>query len=163
MSKIVPKPAAKATAIAMPSNAQPIVDVLTQNEESQQVQEDQGNAAALIGDAKDIEMQKAFEDRLAAGTYCIEKAKELGFADHPKFKPKTAPYLKIQHEFECIDEDKTDEDNSKKIIYRAHKYGKCVNCKKHFDQCRLLDMDAVGGLFYCENYSARANGFRRQR
>ncbi len=75
---------------------------------------------------REAQYKAALLAQAKAGKYTRAQAEALGIADSKDFVPATVPYLKTEHVFERIDDERYM--HPKHGMVNGFKYGKCINC-----------------------------------
>lgn len=75
---------------------------------------------------REAQLKAALLAQAKLGKYTREQAVALGIADCKEFVPRSAGYLKTEHQFECLDEERYV--HEKLGTVNGHLYGKCINC-----------------------------------
>lgn len=104
----------------------------------------------LFNQAQEAQAAKnALMKELTGRQYTIAEATAMGLQNHPEFKPKTAPYVRTQHEFEIVDEIKDSENRIVRVVY-----GKCIHSGQTFEECMSRPQDIDDGPTLCSRAQA---------
>lgn len=124
--------------------------------------EGEGSAAPV-----DPEMQKWRDDQLRlalmaqakAGKFTRAQGEALGIANEKWFVPATVGYLKTEHVFERLDEERYKHPILGDV--NGFKYGKCIHCGLTEEFLRPRDPEQRPSLYHCSERHKKAEAAKK--